>query len=155
MTPEQEQVLSKIKDIKNLLNRSHDGDPDYLPQHLRELRTYILQVHASYERSFELIIYKDYLKSSESFLSFEKLFERMTFEDKKRLAHSIHTNFPNSMATNINELRNNFAHKKGMDIRNTYNTDEKCLKAYELLEQAHRALNNFFEHQQRASKLKQ
>lgn len=150
MNSDQTKILSDIKAITDELDQSHNTDPDYLSPHLRKLKTYILQVHASYETSLELIIFKDYLKSSESFLSFRALFERMTFYDKQRLVHSIHPTFPNARTTKINKLRNDFAHQKGQDVRNTYNTDAKLLEVYQLLKQANDELNNFFAVQQAA-----
>lgn len=144
MTPEMQQLVADIEAIKHKLNQSNDTDPDYMSPLLKELRNYVLQVHASFERSLEIIIWKDYLKSSESFWHFTDLFERMTFEDKRRIAHKLQPDFPNRVTVKLNELRNFFAHQRGELIRNTYNDDHKRLEAFEFLEEAHDAQNAFF-----------
>jgi len=144
MTPELRQLVADIEAIKHKLDQSHDTDRDYLPPLLRELRTYIFQVHASFETSLEIIIWKDYLRTPKNFWDFGDLFERMSFEDKRRIVHSLHDDFPNRLTVKLNELRNVFAHKKGETVRNGYNVDAKRLEAYKLLEEAHNALNNFF-----------
>jgi hypothetical protein len=144
MPPEVQQLVNEIATIKQKLDQSHDTDRDYLPPLLRELRTYIFQVHANYETSMEIIIWKDYLKSSKNFWDFDALFERMTFEDKRRLVRSMHSDFPNRLTVKLNDLRNVFAHRKGEAVRNGYNDDAKRLEAYKLLEEAHDSLNDFF-----------
>jgi hypothetical protein len=144
MSPELQRIINAIEEIKHRLDQSHDTDRDYLPPLLRELRAYIFQVHASYETSMELVIWKDYLKTPKNFWDFGKLFERMTFEDKRRIVHSLHDDFPNRHTVRVNELRNVFAHRKGEAVRNEYNEDTKRLDAYELLDEAHDALNDFF-----------
>lgn len=151
MTPEQIQVLADIETIQHKLDQSHDTDPDYLPPLLRKLRTYVFQVHASFETILEIIIWKDYLKSSEPYGSFTLLFERLGFYDKQKIVHKIHVDFPNSVTTKLNELRNTFAHQKGETLRNTYNTDVKNLEAYQLLGQAHDELNAWFAARQAAA----
>jgi hypothetical protein len=144
MNPNLQKLISTIETIKHKLDQSHDTDRDYLPPLLRELRAYIFQVHASYETSMEIIIWRDYLKTPKNFWDFGALFERMTFEDKRRIVHSLHDEFPNRLTVRLNELRNVFAHKKGETVRSEYNEDTKRLEAYELLEEAHDALNDFF-----------
>jgi hypothetical protein len=144
MSPDLQKQINAIETIKHKLDQSHDTDRDYLPPLLRELRAYIFQVHASYETSMEITIWKDYLQTPKSFWDFGVLFERMTFEDKRRIVHSLHDDFPNRLTIRLNELRNVFAHKKGETVRSEYNKDIKRLEAYELLEEAHDALNDFF-----------
>jgi hypothetical protein len=151
MPPETRQILADINTIKDKLDRSNDTDPNFWSQELKELRIYIFQVHASHEMSIELIIYKDYLKSSKPFWDFLAMFERMTFEDKLRLVRKIHNDFPNRETVKLNELRNVFAHQKGETIRNAYNSPTKRLEAYQVLERAHDTLNAWFATRQAAT----
>ena len=152
MSPEQREILANIETVQRKLDLSHDTDPDYMPPLLKKLRTYVFQVHASFETSLEIIIWKDYLKSSEPYGSFSLLFERLDFYSKQKVVHKIHADFPNSTTAKLNELRNIFAHQKGETLRNTYDTDAKLLEAYELLEQAHDALNAWFASRQSSAR---
>lgn len=144
MHPDLERIISEIEAIKEKLDHSHDTDIDYLHPLLRELRTYILQVHASYEKSLEILIWRSYSMKSESPEAYDLLFERMTFYDKQKIVHKIHPNFPDNITTKLNELRNAFAHKKGETIRFQYSDDSERLKAYKLLENANDALSAFW-----------
>lgn len=151
MDLELKKIIAEIDDIKRKLDHSHETDQDYLPKILHELRAYIFQVHASYETSLEIMIWKNYLKTSRNFWDFEKLFELLSFNDKQRIVHSEFPSFPSTFCTKINELRNSFAHKRGEILRNEYD-DRKRLEVYRLLKESHDALNNFFVDQAGAGK---
>jgi hypothetical protein len=147
MEAEKEKILNEIKSIQQSLDHSHDMDPDYLPPELRELKDYIFRVHAAYEKSLEMAMWRSYLKPTQTYGTFSLLFERMTFYDKQVIVHSVHPTFPNKLTTKLNELRNFFVHKKGTTIREKYSTNQALLDVYRLLKESHDALNNFWAEQ--------
>lgn len=142
MSPEAQIITDEIKSIKNDLDRSNDTSPDYLPTDIKELRSHILQVHATFETCMEIVIWQDYFGAGKPLSDFTEMFERMTFEDKRLIIRRIQPNFPNPRK--LNELRNYFAHQKGEVIRAKYGDHQKRLDAYRLLKSAHDKLNQFF-----------
>lgn len=144
MSPDARRIAADIGRIKYKLDESHDTDQDYMPPLLKELRTYIFQVHANFEFSLEMIIWKDYLATSKPHSDFSLLFEKMSFYDKQRIVHKQDVNFPNAITTRLNELRNHFAHQRGQLLRDEYRLDQVRLDAYKLLEEAHDTLNDYW-----------
>lgn len=144
MDPGARQTIEDIGRIKYKLDESHDTDKDYMPPLLKELRTYVFQVHANFEFSLEMIVWKDYLATDKAHGELSLLFEKMSFYDKQRIVHKQDANFPNTITTKLNELRNHFAHQRGQALRDEYRGDQARLDAYKLLEEAHDKLNNYW-----------
>ena len=63
MSPEAQIITDEIKSIKNDLDRSNDTSPDYLPTDIKELRSHILQVHATFETCMEIVIWQVTVKN--------------------------------------------------------------------------------------------
>jgi hypothetical protein len=138
-------ALKVIDEIRRKLDQAHNTDRDYLPRHLHELRTYILQTHAGAEADLEYIIWSDYLRSSKNLTEFGELFSRMSFFDKLRIVRELHQDaFPCSEVYKLNELRNIFAHQKSDALRSAYAKDRALVEAYEQLEHTLDALNNYW-----------
>lgn len=139
-----ENLKSEIEAVKHELDESHDQDPDFLPIAIRELRTYVFQIHASFEQSLQNLIALSYLNAEKPYDTKLFILEQITFEGKMKLIKPLYPDFPIKTAKKINILRNEFAHKQGQSIREAYGDNER-LKVFRFLKKSNDKLNAFWE----------
>lgn len=140
-----QQLVNEIKRIKYKLEKSHSEDTIlYIPPQLRELRNYIFQVHSDYELSLEIIIKGNYL-NDKPFELFHELFAQITFAGKLKITRQFASDFPRKAAEEVNNLRNDFAHKKGSELYCEHMDESELLDIYKKLEKAHDKLNTYWE----------
>ncbi|GAA2049012.1 hypothetical protein GCM10009839_63490 [Catenulispora yoronensis] len=140
-----EEIVSEVERIKRKFDELNDADPeDYLPPLLNELRKYIFQIHASYERSLELLLLIDFFNGYIEYESGATVLDELSFFSKLKLVHKAHPKFPHRLAEKLNKLRNDFAHKKGSTLRAGWNDDQKRMEEFQFLEKAHDELESFW-----------
>lgn len=137
-------MYEEIKEIQTLLNHSHDTDPDYFPPELNKIKLHIFQIHASYERSLQILIMLNYFPNNKKYGEYEPLFEQITFDGKAKIVEIGHPQFPLVTAKKLNLIRNEFTHKKGMILREKYWPTKRMHKLYKFLKKAHDESNDFW-----------
>lgn len=136
MSPEMQALVAEIKQIQLTLDQAHDVDMDYLPPLVRDLRNYIFQVHASYEQSLQLLIIQHYFVQGRPYDEYLQVLENITFEGKLKIVSLYEPAFPLRSAKKLNFIRNDFAHKNGMQLRQAFD-DRDRLKVYKYLMKCH------------------
>ena len=140
-------IVNEIQRIKLRFDESHDTNPDYISPFIKELRQYVFQIHASYEQSMEIIIKGQFLRDNVTYDAARPLFDELSFYSKLKIVAPLKKDFPRKTADKLNRLRNDFAHKKGMALRDKYSNGQnpvtRLMEEYQFLEVANDELNYF------------
>jgi len=140
-------IDKEIENLKNELDARDDTHPDYLLPELKDLQTRTLAMHAHLEASLELIILSRIAKeiNEEDFSralitrspitiiprqfflnpTVYKLMNRLSFWEKLQIVKEFDNEIPASSLEKVNSYRNEFAHPKGMNLRNKYDYNKK------------------------------
>lgn len=129
----QTEAAATIELYARKFDHFNDTDTDYIPPELARLRNYIFQGHAVYELALFVIIGQKLLSDSITVEKAEDLLSKLTFEEKLKMVALEEPTFPVKSARKINSLRNMFAHKRGRNLRSTFNSNSKILRKYKSL----------------------
>jgi len=140
-------IDKEIENLKNELDIRDDTHPDYLPPELKDLQARVLAAHAYLESTLELIISSRIAKeiNEEDLrraqivsipitiiprslflnLTVSRLMNRLSFWEKLQVVKEFDNEIPASSLEKVNSYRNEFAHPKGMNLRNKYDYSKK------------------------------
>lgn len=165
-------IEKEIENIKNYLNEAEDIDPDYMGRELKEIQNYAIITHGHAERCMETLILKQIKNQIEKTMGefkkaedwyplhkkLEPLLESLSYREKLSILEDHYWNKSNSdelikslkkSLKKVNKLRNEFAHPKGMKLRNKYNYQtnkgkQNVRDLYRAFEKVRKDLNNYF-----------
>ncbi len=140
-------IDKEIENLKDKLDARDDTHPDYLPPELKDLQARALAMHAYLEASLEIIILSRIAKDidEEDFRRAQtihipitiiprhlflnptvyKLMNRLSFWEKLQIVKEFDNKISISSLEKVNSYRNEFAHPKGMNLRNKYDYNKK------------------------------
>ena len=156
-------IEQEIENIKTELNTSEDTDPDYIGPELKEIQNYVLARHASAEKDMDTLIL---LQIKEKVGQLEKkvwyslleklrpLLESLSYRAKLDIVEIHYLSKDDSSKLvkplqKLNSLRIEFAHHKGMELRNKYSYQtnkgkQNIRDLFRALKKANDELNNYF-----------
>lgn len=126
-------IDEEIDELKNELDNLGDIHPAYLTPELRELQARVISTHAHLEELLEIRIGYQFRKEgiikkgedgtdvyfSQDF--YRILSNYVSFRNKIEIVKEYNDNFPVNNLLKVNSYRNEFAHPKGMKLRDKYN----------------------------------
>ncbi len=148
----------EIAEIKLALEGLEDPHPDYMPPELKELLTRVLVAHAHMENALETRILLQ-LKNDVPNLddetrhaiaySIRPVLESLPYRSKLEIVQNYRDGVPKSSLSKVNRYRVEFAHPRGMELRNKYNAatpegTQNIRNVYRCLLQAYQEMDNYF-----------
>lgn len=153
-------IDQEIENIKQILDDAEVTHQDYLGPDLKEIQNYVLSAHARTEKDIEILILL-HLKeemagklNKEGRWKIQPLLEALSYRAKLELIEDYYLSQEDKKKLikpllKVNSIRIEFAHPKGMDLRNkyTYQTikgKQNIRNLFRALKQAQDELRNYF-----------
>lgn len=153
-------IDEEIEQLKKSLDSLEDTHPDYISSRLKELQTKVLAAHAHLENALETRIYMQLKRSLAPIVDehwfkaisiVEPMLNALSYRNKIEIVKSYNDETPGLIKAleKVNKYRIEFAHPKGMKLRNKYDIrDPKCKEnirdVLRCLYNAKREMDNYF-----------
>lgn len=148
----------EIVEIEQALKDLEDRHPDYIPPELKEIQTRVLVVHAHLENALETRILLQLKKDVPNLddksrhaiaWSIRPVLESLSYKSKLEIVKNYKDEVPEKTLSTVNKYRIEFAHPRGMELRNKYNFStpegkQNIRNVYRCLLQAYQEMDNYF-----------